>query len=99
MGRMTAFATRYELSTHAASSSPAERLPAICGSATLAMLVSSTSMNVAMVTTSAIAHGLCFARQISGGAGGAVNTEEFELFVVGPTAPPTYRDAADDPRS
>ena len=30
----------------------------MCGSETLAMLVSSTSMNVAMVTTSAIAHGL-----------------------------------------
>ena len=31
----------------------------MCWSATLAMLVSSTSMNVASVTTSAIAHGLC----------------------------------------
>ena len=33
--------------------------PAMCGSATLAMEVSSTSMNVAIVTVSAISHGLC----------------------------------------
>jgi hypothetical protein len=31
----------------------------MCGSETFAMLVSSTSMNVAIVTTSAMAHGLC----------------------------------------
>ncbi len=30
----------------------------MCGSETLAMLVSSTSMKVAMVTTSAMTHGL-----------------------------------------
>src|SRR5665213_4500839 len=53
-----AFATRYEVSTQAASSWLIERLPAICGSATFAMLVSSTSMNVASVTVMAIAHGL-----------------------------------------
>ena len=31
----------------------------MCGSETFAMLVSSSSMNVAIVTVSAIAHGLC----------------------------------------
>ena len=31
----------------------------MCGKETLAMLVSSTSMNVAIVTTSAITQGLC----------------------------------------
>src|SRR5487761_1909855 len=60
MGSTTALATRYELSTQVLSSVPAERLPAMCGSATLAMLVSSTSMNVASVTVSAMTHGLCF---------------------------------------
>src|SRR5579872_307016 len=35
-----------------------ERLPAICGRATLATLVSSTSMNVASITVPAITHGL-----------------------------------------
>ena len=37
----------------------AERLPAMCGSATLAIETSSTSMNVASVTVRAIAQGLC----------------------------------------
>ena len=58
MGRMTALDTRYEVSTHVPSSWLTDRLPAMCGSDTLAMLVSSTSMNVAIVTTSAMAHGL-----------------------------------------
>ena len=40
------------------SSTVAERLPAMCGSETLAMLVSSTSMNVASITVAAISHGL-----------------------------------------
>jgi hypothetical protein len=31
----------------------------MCGKETFAMLVSSTSMNVAIVTTSAITHGFC----------------------------------------
>ena len=43
----------------------APRLPAMCGSATLAMEVSSTSMNVASVTASAITHGLTAGRQAS----------------------------------
>src|SRR5271167_5154171 len=76
MGRITALATRYELSTQVLSSKPAERLPAMCGSATLAMLVSSTSMNVASVTVNAMIHGLCFGAQgrACAGGGAASNT-------------------------
>src|SRR5882762_8521906 len=57
-GRTMAFETRYEVSTQVLSSVPAERLPAMCGSETLAMLVSSTSMNVASVTATAMIQGL-----------------------------------------
>src|SRR5580692_6407899 len=57
-GRMIPLETRYEVSTQVASSLLADRLPAICGSATLAMLESSASMKVAMVTVNAIGHGL-----------------------------------------
>src|ERR1035437_6816876 len=46
-GRITALATRYEVSTQVASEFDADKLPAIYGSATEAMAVSSTSMNVA----------------------------------------------------
>ena len=58
IGSTTAFETRYDVSTQVLSSWLTDRLPAMCGSETLAMLVSSTSMKVAIVTTSAIAHGL-----------------------------------------
>ena len=44
------------------SSVPAERLPAMCGRDTLAMLVSSTSMNVASVTAIAMIQGLTAGR-------------------------------------
>ncbi len=53
-----AFETRYDVSTHVDSSAPADKFPAICGSATFAMDVSSTSMNVASVTVTAITQGL-----------------------------------------
>jgi hypothetical protein len=49
-----AFNTRYEVTTQVLSSTPAERLPAMCGSATLVILVSSTSMKVARLTVTAI---------------------------------------------
>jgi hypothetical protein len=55
----------YEVSTHAASSTPAERLPRMCSSATLAMVVSSTSMIVASITATAISH-LLTATALSG---------------------------------
>ena len=58
IGSTTAFETRYEVRTQVASSKLDERLPAMCGSDTLAMLVSSTSMNVARVTVSAMTQGL-----------------------------------------
>src|SRR5512140_3108045 len=58
MGRMMAFETRYDVRTHVDSSTVAERLPAMCGSATLATLVSSTSMQVASMTVMAMIHGL-----------------------------------------
>jgi|SRR5580704_2678500 hypothetical protein len=53
-----AFETRYEVNTQVASSTLADRLPAICGNATFATLVSSASIKVAIVTVKAIAHGL-----------------------------------------
>src|SRR5579863_191972 len=68
MGRTMAFDTRYEVSTHVLSSLLAPRSPAMCGSATLAMLVSSTSMNAASATTTAISHGLYFGVQTSVGS-------------------------------
>src|SRR5262245_54023387 len=57
MGRMTALATRYEVSAQAASSTLAERLPAIWGSETFNTVVSSTSMKVANITATATIHG------------------------------------------
>src|SRR5882672_196795 len=67
-GSTMAFETRYEVRTHVLSSVPAERLPAMCGRATLAMEVSSTSMNVARVTARAMIQGLTAGRHSSAGA-------------------------------
>src|SRR5215471_2485346 len=53
-----AFDTKYDVRTQVDSSAPADRLPEMCGRATLAMEVSSTSMNVASVTVMAITQGL-----------------------------------------
>ena len=58
MGRMMAFATRYEVSVQVASSLLADKLPAICGKETLTTVVSSTSMNVLDMTAIAISQGL-----------------------------------------
>src|SRR6185295_2903889 len=57
IGRMNAFATRYDVSAHVASSIDTDRLPAICGSDTLTTVVSSTSMKVANITDTAISQG------------------------------------------
>jgi hypothetical protein len=46
------------VSTHVLSSWLTDRFPAMCGRDTLAMLESRISMNVAIVTTSAMTHGL-----------------------------------------
>src|SRR5256885_5636119 len=59
-GSTIAFDTRYDVSTQVDSSAPADKFPAICGSATFAIEVSSTSMNVASVTVTAITQGLMF---------------------------------------
>jgi len=59
-GSTIAFDTRYDVSTQVDSSAPADKFPEICGSATLAMDVSSTSINVANVTVIAITQGLIF---------------------------------------
>ena len=58
IGRMMAFATRYDVSVQVASSLLADRLPAMCGSETLTTVVSSTSMNVLDMTAMAISQGL-----------------------------------------
>src|ERR1700676_4732900 len=50
--------TRYDVSTQVDSSEPADKPSPICGSATLAIEVSRTSMKVAGVTVPAITHGL-----------------------------------------
>src|ERR1700730_5553054 len=57
-GNTIAFDTKYEVSTQVDSSEPADKFPAMCGSATLAIDVSSTSINVARVTVTASTHGL-----------------------------------------
>src|SRR5689334_13821103 len=58
IGRMMALATRYEVRAHAASSTLADKLPAICGKETLTTVVSSTSIKVANMTATATIHGL-----------------------------------------
>src|SRR5208337_2652357 len=49
-------ATRYEVTTHAISSTLAEKLPCICGSETLTIELSSTSSTVPSITANAITH-------------------------------------------
>src|SRR5579872_765786 len=66
IGRTIALETRYDVSTQVLSSTLAERLPAMCGSETLATLVSRTSMNVASVTVSAMIQGFTGARSALG---------------------------------
>src|SRR5580704_13871601 len=65
IGSTMALDTRYDVSTHVLSSLLAPKLPARWGRATLAMLVSRTSMNAAMATTTAISHGLARGCQTS----------------------------------
>lgn len=57
-GRMIAFEISYPVRTQEDSTTPAERLQAMCGNATEATEVSSPSMNVAGITEAAISHGL-----------------------------------------
>jgi len=58
MGRMIALATRYEVNAHVASSGVEDSDPAMCGSETFTTVVSSTSMNVLVITVMAMIHGL-----------------------------------------
>src|SRR5579872_406411 len=58
IGSTMALATRYEVSTHVASSMVADRFPAIWGSETLTTVVSSTSMKVQSITEKAMIQGL-----------------------------------------
>src|SRR5579863_10364652 len=69
----------------------------MCGSATLAMLVSSTSMNVARVTVMAMAHGLYRGRQGVGGA--VVRGSAVVLILFEQRASPTCPDATCAPGS
>src|SRR6187399_696640 len=67
IGSTIAFATRYDVSAHVASSVVAAMLLAICGSDTLTTVVSSTSMKVANMTAIATTHGLtCFCSMPTG---------------------------------
>src|SRR5262249_48968977 len=58
MGNTIAFATRYEVNAHVASSEVTERLPAICGKDTFTTVVSRTSIKVPNITATAMIHGL-----------------------------------------
>src|SRR5580658_4177463 len=71
-GRIMALATRYAVKTQVASSWLAPRPPAMWGRATLAIEVSSTSMNVARVTVIAIIQGFRLGFQTAVGAEGRV---------------------------
>src|ERR1700739_2133447 len=66
MGRMMALEHTQEVRTHVLSSLLAPRFPAIWGKATLAMLVSSTSIKAANETIKAINQGLTFGFQAVG---------------------------------
>src|SRR5208282_839844 len=67
IGRTMALDTKYDVSTQVLSSLREPRPPAMYGRATLAMLVSSTSMNAAIATTTPMSQGLNFGRHGSGG--------------------------------
>ena len=57
MGRTTALAARYEVNTQVASSTVAERLPAMCGRLTFTTVVSSTTMAALIMTAMATGQG------------------------------------------
>lgn len=61
----------------------AERLPPMCGMATLAMEVSRASMNVARVTVTAIAQGLARGRHVSWKEEVAVATNQVTSSMCG----------------
>src|SRR5690242_15828207 len=69
-GNMMAFETKYEVRTHVLSSLLAPIFPAMCGRATLAMLVSRTSINAPNDTTKAISHGFTLGFHVDPTSGG-----------------------------
>ena len=71
IGNTTAFATRYVVNTQVLSSRLAPSPPAMYGSATFAMEVSSTSMKAAIATVTAITHGFVFGFHIAVGTAAA----------------------------
>src|SRR6266850_4402878 len=82
MGSTMAFDTRYDVRTHVLWSVVALKLPAMYGSATLAMLVSRTSMNAASATTTAIAQGFAFGRQTPGPASMCFSSDQRNVHDV-----------------
>src|SRR5271165_5236231 len=58
IGRMTAFDTRYEVTTHVPSSTVAPTFPAMCGMETFTTVVSRISMNVPSMTAMVTIQGL-----------------------------------------
>jgi hypothetical protein len=66
MGRIIALATRYEVSVQVASSTVADRFPAMCGRETFTTVVSSTSIKVLDMTATAISQGLISGRACEG---------------------------------
>ena len=53
---ITAFAARYAVMDHVASSMPAERLPLMCPRETFTTEVSSTTMSMGSMTVAATSH-------------------------------------------
>ena len=81
MGNTTAFATRYVVSTHVLSSRLAPRPPAMYGSATFAIEVSSTSIKAAIATVAAITHGFVFGFHAVMGTAAAAAAMSFALLL------------------
>src|ERR1700722_3604884 len=94
IGKTIALETRYEVSTHVLSSLLAPRFPAICGSATFAMLVSSTSIKAASDTTNAISQGFTLGFHAACARAPALALTD-PPHGHGPRVPPTFQDAED----
>src|SRR5262245_64729570 len=82
-GRTIAFATRYEVRAHVASSVVAAMLLAMCGSDTFTTVVSSTSMKVANITAIATIQGLTFGATLIALA--IRSLESYLVYTVGVT--------------
>src|SRR5580700_3012507 len=87
IGRTMALDTKYDVSTQVLSSLLEPRPPAMYGRATLAMLVSSTSMNAAIATTTPMSQGLNFGRHGSSGAESTSALLDIDLGLYGHAGP------------